>query len=285
MSFTITNAFVNQFGDNIILLSQQERSRFSDATTMKRDLTGEAATFERLAPTEAQDRTSRHSDSPLISSDHTRRWATAKTKEWGDLIDRDDEKRMLISPGSTYAMNGVMALERVKDTEIISALQGTAKTGKDGTGTQVLPAAQKIAAASAGLTLGKIIEASKKFNNKEIPQEDRFWGYGSEQLEDLLNDQTITSADFNTVRLLMMAQIDTFMGFKWIRSERLTKTGSNRQNLAWQRRGIGFGVWQDNQSRVTERPDKSFSLYVYLWNVIGAVRIEDEAVVQVDCQE
>lgn len=285
MSFTVDQAFSDQFDSNIQLLSQQFESRLAMATTMKRGLIGEMSSFELLDKTEAQDRPSRHADSPLVGTAHTKRWVVGKTKEWGELLDKDDEKAMLVSPGSSYARTGAAALNRAKDTSIITALRGTAKTGRDGTGTQALPAAQKIAVASAGLTLSKITEASEKLNAAEFPETDRFWIHGSQQLTNLLNDSTITSQDFNAVRLLMQGSIDTFMGFKWIRSERLVKVSNDRFNLAFHRSAAGFGMWQDNSSRLQERADKSFSLYVYLWNKVGAVRVEDKGVVEISCLE
>jgi len=285
MSFTIDQAFADHFDSNIQLLSQQFESRLAMTTMMKRGLIGEMASFELLDKTEAQDRPSRHADSPLVGTVHTKRWAVGRVKEWGELLDKDDEKSLLVSPGSSYARTGAAALNRAKDTSVITALRGSAKTGKDGTGSQALPAAQKIAVAAAGLTLSKITETSEKLNNAEFPEDDRFWVYGSQQLTNLLNDTTITSQDFNSVRLLMQGSIDSFMGFKWIRSERLDKTGNDRFNLAYHRSAIGFGMWQDNSSRLTERADKSFSLYVYLWNKVGSVRVEDKGVVEIACLE
>ena len=50
------------------------------------------------------------------------------------------------------------------DDEIISALIGSANTGKTGSTSVALPAAQKIAHGSAGLTIAKLVEAKQKLD-------------------------------------------------------------------------------------------------------------------------
>lgn len=285
MSFTIDQAFVNQYNDNILLLSQQFQSRLAQHVTLKAGIVGEAATVERLAPTEARIVTSRHEDSPLISTTHSRRWLTASTRDWGELIDKEDEVRMLISPSSSYVRDGIAALERAKDAVIAAAATGSSKSGKDGSSSVALPSAQKIAVGGTGLTLAKIVETAEKMNNAEIPPEGRVFVHGARQLSNLLNDSTITSALYNEVRLLMSGQVRDFMGFTWVRYERLPKVSTSRFCFAFHPQYLTLGLFQDNQSRITERADKRFSMYVYMWNVLGAVRTQEEGVVEVECLE
>ena len=96
----------------------------------------------------------------------------------------------------------------------------------------------------------------------------------------------ITSADFNSVKALVQGDIDTFMGFKFIRTERLdTNSSSNRLVLAFAQSGIGLAVGSDIQTRITERADKNYATQVFLSMTIGATRIEDEKVVEIECTE
>jgi len=283
MSFQVTETFVQQYGDNVLLLSQQMGSVLASMVRTKDRVTGKRVSFERLAATTMQKRTSRHAPMPQVDSVHTRRWANLEEQDWADLIDSEDELKMLVSLQSPYAINGAWAAGRTKDDILITALLGSAVTGEEAGGTQALPAGQKVAAASAGLTLAKI-RASKKIKNKaNVLKSDQVFVHNAESLDDLLGDSTITSADFNSVRLLMNAEIDTFMGYKWLPTEQLTIiTGTTRANIAFQRNAIGLAVGRDITPFVDTRVDLAGRpTQVYITLSLGAVRIEDEGVVEV----
>jgi hypothetical protein len=106
-------------------------------------------------------------------------------------------------------------------------------------------------------------------------------------LSNVLSLAAFTSADYNTVRTLMAAQITTFLGLQWIRSERLpsTGTGGTRSCFMWQKQAMGLAINSDMFARIAERPDKSFAYQVYCSMTMGATRIEGVGVVQVDCDE
>jgi hypothetical protein len=282
MSFSVTEAFVQEFSDNVMLLSQQRGSVLSGAVRVKNGVVGKRTSFERIAATSMQLRTSRHGDTPLIEQTHSRRWANIADYDWADLIDSEDELKMLISLESPYALNAAWAAGRTRDDILITAMLGTAVTGEEAGGTQTLPSAQQIAHASVGLTLTKIRSAAKILNQGEILPEMRFFVHNAESLDDLLGDTTITNADFNSVRLLMMAEINAFMGFIWLRTERLTNdSDSNRQNIAFQRLAVGLAVARNPMPRISERGDKNYATQVYMTQSLGAVRVEDAGVVEV----
>lgn len=102
----------------------------------------------------------------------------------------------------------------------------------------------------------------------------------------MLGTTQITSADFNSVKALVQGDIDTFMGFKFIRSERLGLDGnSNRQVLAFTNTSMGLALGKDIQTKISERADKNYSTQVYLCMTIGATRVEDEKVIEIACTE
>jgi hypothetical protein len=263
MSTQITTAFVQQYKDNVMHLSQQKGSRLRACVT-EEHVTGESVFFDLIGQTAAQKRTTRHGDTPLVETPHTRR------------------KCIL----ADYVLAGGMAMGRAYDDVIIAAFNATAITGKDGTGTATLPAGQKISAAAAGLTIAKLRAADKALNKGEVEKEERFIVTTAEQIEDLLATTEVTSSDYNTVKALKQGEIDTFLGFKFIHSERLPLDGSgNRLCFAWQRRGIRLGVGMDMTTRIDERSDKSYATQIYLSQTIGAVRMEEARVVEIACVE
>tara|TARA_R100001082_G_C4366184_1_gene162092 strand:+ start:8902 stop:9282 length:381 start_codon:yes stop_codon:yes gene_type:complete len=122
--------------------------------------------------------------------------------EWADLIDSADMVKTLISPESSYAKAAAASMGRAIDDEIISAAFGDAKTGKEGGTTTSFPAGQQVAVGSpaAGLTIAKLVNAKKILDANSVdPSIPRYIAVSPEQIEDLLNNTTVTSADHNTV--------------------------------------------------------------------------------------
>ena len=304
MSFTINDAFVQQFTGNVRFLAQQNNSRFRP-TIIEDVMQGEAMYMEQVAPTAARKKQARHGDSPIMNTQHLRRRVTPYDYEWGDMIDQMDKVRLLIDPASTYAMNAGMALNRGIDDEIIGAFFATAYTGHAG-GTAITwpngnsesvptqPAGAQIAvndwtygngSGNAGLTISKLISAKMALLAGEGDEnEDSFIAVSSIQLGNLLATTEATSTDYNTVAALVEGKISKFMGFNFIHSERLVKNGSSQWRVpAWRRSAMGLGVAKDIETRVAERADKSFSYYAYAMMSVGATRLEEVKLAEIIC--
>jgi len=202
---------------------------------------------------------------------------------WADLVDKVDKLKLINDPTNPYVMNAASAFGRTKDDVIITAALGTAETGEDGSGSQALPTAQKIVHGSAGLTLAKLISAKEILMEADVdPDLPQYCFYNGAMLTDLLNDSTITSADYNTVKLLVEGKVDTFMGYKFIHTERLTQDSTpNRQCIVMTQGAIGLGLPEDVTVKISERDDKNYSTQVYVEMSIGAVRLEDAQVVEI----
>ena len=162
---------MEQFKDNFILLSQQKGSRMRGVVRDDPDfLRGKAGYFDRIGSTAMQRRTSRHADTPLISTPHSRRRITLEDYTWADLIDTADRAKMLADPEGTYVQNAVYAAGRQIDTAIYGAFGGNAYSmdEDDAASTVALPAGQKVAvnnhtfdsgSGDVGLTVGKLLAA------------------------------------------------------------------------------------------------------------------------------
>ena len=286
MSSQITTAFVNQFSANVTMLSQQMGSLLRSAVDVE-TINGEKAFFDQVGQAAAVQKTTRNSDTPLMETPHARRQVSLKDFEYADLIDDQDKIRMLIDPTSTYARAAAAAIGRAMDDEIISALIGSANTGKTGSSSVALPAAQKIAHGSAGLTIAKLVEAKQKLDEKSVdPSIRRYIAVSPKQISDLLNNTTVTSADFNTVRALSTGSINEFVGFTFIVTNRLsTDSNSDRQVIAWAQSGCKLAVGKEPTSRIEERADKSYATQVYYCSSFSATRMEEEMVVEIACSE
>ncbi len=285
MSTQITTAFVQQYSANVQMLSQQMGSLLRD-TVDSESVNGDKAFFEQVGQAAAQARTTRHGDTPLMETPHSRRMVTLTDYEYADLIDDQDKLRMLIDPTSTYARAAAAAIGRAMDDTIISAMGGTAKTGTTGSTSTALPSAQKIAHGSTGLTIAKLVTAKKKLDEKSVDASiPRYIVVSPEQIEDLLNSTTVTSADFNTVKALVQGDIDTFVGFKFITSNRLTDDGTSRLCYAWAQDGMKLAIGKEPTAKIDERSDKSYATQVYYCSSFGSTRMEEEKVVEIACNE
>lgn len=286
MSTQITTAFVEQYKSNVLHLAQQKGSRLRDTVRVE-SVTGKNHFFERIGAVSAQKRTSRHSDTPRMDTPHSRRRVSMDDYDWADLIDQEDKVRMLITPQSEYAMAGANAMGRAMDTAIIEAAVGNAYGGVAGGTTIALPSAQKVVHGSAGLTVAKLLSAKEILDGADVdPEEERFCILSAKQVTDLLNTTEVKSSDYNTVKALAQGQLDTFLGFKFIRSERLgTDSNGDRQVTVYNKSGLGLAMGSDIQTRISERDDKNYATQVFLSMTIGATRIEDEKVVEIACQE
>jgi len=291
MSFEITTAFVKQYSANVALLSQQQGSRLRAAVRDEAQV-GEHAFYDQIGATTARKRTERHGDTPLISTPHSRRRVTLVDYDWADLVDDLDKVKMLIDPQSPYALNASFAMGRAMDDAIIDAFTGTAYTGVDGGTSTTFPSSQQIDI-SGTLTLAKLLEAKEALDAAEVAEGiPRFFMCSASVLSDLLNIEKLTSADYTTVKALVQGEIDSFLGFKFIRSERLpldrTTTGGgtgDRSCFAWAQDGLLLAVGQNPIGKIDQRPDKNYSTQVYYSMAIGATRMEEAKIVEVICQE
>ena len=99
MSSQITTAFVQQYSNNVQMLSQQKGSLLRNAVDAE-TIVGKNAFFEQVGQATAQKRVSRHSDTPQIDTPHQRRRCSLVDYEYADLIDKQDQVRTLIDPTS-----------------------------------------------------------------------------------------------------------------------------------------------------------------------------------------
>ncbi|MDA9930438.1 phage capsid protein [Alphaproteobacteria bacterium] len=285
MSTQINTAFVNQFSANVTMLSQQMGSLLR-GTVDTETVNGEKAFFDQVGSAAAAVRTTRHADTPMMETPHSRRMVTLQDFEYADLIDDQDKIRMLSDPTSVYAKAAAAGIGRAMDDVIITAFNASASTGKSGSTSTAFPAGNIVAHGSAGLTVAKLISAKKILDQNSVdPSINRYIVVSPEQIEDLLNTTSVTSSDFNTVKALATGTVDSFVGFKFIVSNRLKDDGTSRQCYAWAEDGMKLAVGKEPSAQITQRADKSYATQVYYCASFGATRMEEAKVVQVLCNE
>lgn len=288
MSVQITTAMVKQYGGGVDHLCQQKGSRLRSCVNVETGLRGKEAYFDQIgvAP-DPVTITSRHQDTQYQETPHARRRVTFLAKTYADLIDNPDKVRTLIDPSNEYTKASAFTMGRGIDDVIIAAANGTAYTGVDGGTSVALPSAQKVAAASAGLTIAKLRAARKILTAAEVdPEEELFCWVTAAQIDNLLATTEVGSYDYNSVKALVQGEVDTFMGFKFVHTERLgLVTTSVRAVIAHARSGIKLGILEDVIHKIDELPTKNYSVQVYSRMDVGATRMEESKVVEIACLE
>ena len=305
MSNEIPVAFVQQYNANVMMLSQQQGTRL-EPYVRKETQKGKTQFFDRIGTVAAVKRTGRHASTPQMDTPHSRRMVTIEDYEWADLVDDQDKIRMLIDPTSEYAMAAAWAFGRSKDDVIIAAALAAAAGGENGATPVVHPNSQKYAAntgaAFSNLNLTTLRAVKTIMDQKEVMGK-RYMAVTASQINSLLGETAVTSSDFNTVKALVQGEISSFMGFEFVRIERLGLTTStvasattgavgsgasvvgSRSCFAWAEQGILMSVGEDFVTKMSERDDKGYAMQVYARMSIGGTRMEDEQVVEVICKE
>lgn len=286
----ITTSFVNDYTTNVELLLQQRGSKLR-ALVRNEFFVGENADFmEQVGKVKAKKRTTRHGDTPLIPTPMDRRWVFPVDYELADLIDKQDRLRQIIDPTSPFAMAQAAGINRAIDDAIIEGAFGLNQTGQTPTSLAVpFDPNNLIPDDGEGLNIDKLrqvkqgmLEAEVDFENEKVCA-----AITPAQLMNLLETIEITSSDYNTVKALVAGDVNTFMGFQFVVSNRLpggidydedgtvVMPDNVTRALFFAESGLGLGMWNDLTARVDERPDKSYSTQVYTKGTFGATRLQE----------
>ena len=231
---TLPEHYQTQFADNWEFLVQQMDSRFRDKVRVE-SVNGKERQFSQIGEVGPMRLiTTRNGETVPADSPLAQRWVRPAGYDFVTWIDEWDEISLgeLPAPQSAHVRAHAMAANRNVDDIIIEAVSGTSYIGSTGTTAVNLTSANQVAVdyvesgstANSGMTIAKLRRAKYLFDLAEVPMEGRYLAHGAKQLQDLLATTEVTSADFNTVRALVRGELNTFLGFEFVSSQRLTLT-------------------------------------------------------------
>lgn len=293
MSDFITKAFVQEYKANTELLLQQKDSRFAMCVTSDSYHGKQASVVEQFGETAARKRSQRYQDTPNMDVPQEKRWVVPSDYDWGRMVDKVDQLRMIIDPTSPLAMAGAAAMQRAKDDEIIAAFFAASVTGEDAETTETFDTTNYQVAVNTGGTASSINVAKLQLAREQLMRANKgqldetpYCAISSYEHAALLKEIEVTSRDFNGGQpVLVNGTVDMFMGFRFVITERLAISGGNRLIPAWVPSGMHLGTWEDIQAKITERADKSYAWQVYLNETIGATRLQQGKVIQILCDD
>jgi hypothetical protein len=305
MSFEITVPMVEQFSSNVRMLGEQTQDILRPICEVK-SVVGKTFYGDSLKGSEAVTKSERHGTNPFTPVRHGRRRGTIIDKHWGDYLDEADAPKVIIDFKGKYVQLGVQALNRTEEDLIIEALGGAAYSVPSvgdgaavtinnydagecrilkGDGTLATAGSDASDTTETALTIAKLGLVGELLDEAQLPPElTRYFIANAYNKWQLLQTTEVKSSDYNTVKALANGAIDTFMGFKFLWTERLkvhaTDTGCIRAYACVQG-AIALGVGQETRGRMWQDGSHCNSWYCYCDSSKGATRQEGPAVIEI----
>ncbi|MBE6417524.1 MAG: hypothetical protein E7033_03540 [Akkermansiaceae bacterium] len=281
---------------------QQEASRLEKYVTMETGLSGKVVMLDQYGLLDFEEKTGRMQATTLRDAPTTRRCMHPHIFTRAVGFDEFDAKKLdNIDVPVSKTIEGLRAAAgRKMDQVMLNGFLGTCYVGEYGTRAVDFPASQIIepdytegsSTGTGKLTVAKLRKALSMLQKAEAWNEERR-AYGdelvlacsAEQINSLLQEPEVASFDYNTARALVEGKIDTFLGFKIIRTEQLPLEEGIRECLAWVKSKAQFGIWDDFRVKLSVRDDLDETLQIRAKFACGATRLQEKAFVKILCNE
>jgi len=282
-------------------LAQQVDSRLSGAVSVTTGCTGEVNYRDQIKPIEvsslgtpSQNRIA----ATAISEIETQKRANYPEKfQAVKHFDEFDEVWLAeqSKPTSQTFLEFKAGFNRKMDDLIIAAATGTSKTGNNGAVDTDLPTSQVVSVdtggSGSGMNLDKILNAKQLMEENEVFGQDidgdeAYLVLNAKALRALYDEAKITSSDYaGELQALYNGEIDQFLGFNFIRTERLAVATNIRTCFAFVKSGIALDIWQNPKFKLSERNDFNDAAQLRGTAAAGATRLEEVKVVEIPCDE
>ena len=284
MANTIANVYVETFEQNLRHVAQQETVKLKPWVQVRGE-ESENHNWEKLGSSDAALKTTRLQATPVADTPWARRVAVSGTWDNGESTEQEDPVQMLVDPNSNLVMSLGYSMRRAQDDVIITAATADALEG-DGT-TTAFTAGQTVGDYTTPISFDAVTAVQEIFMDNDIdPSIPKVAVVGPTQVRKLMQLTEQTSSDYVAEKALQTLSstgiVIGWMGFDWIVSNRLLQdvAGVDTHCFAFTRRGLGLAVNQDTFTRIGEDPSHSYMIQVFSQWTLGAVRVEDEHVVE-----
>lgn len=278
----------------------QRRHRL-EGTYTPDSFAGKEKSYNRLEQQEATDVTTRKGDTPIANPDTDKRWLRMGAKEIGNDLDQFDSHLLgqIVLPTSDYVRNHGEAFMRAKDRTLLQAAVGTAYSGEYGTVANALGSGQTIAVdfgstGNENLTFEKLLQIRQILGDADVDidgadgeTEEITLACTTSQINSLLKSVKLTSKDYvPDVMALQTGKINRFLGinFKRLSGTLLTKASNIRDVVVYTKTAMCQAVGEA-KTTIDRIPEKQNKIQIYSTCLMGAVRIWDERVIIVKCDE
>ena len=202
MSKTLASVAVTEF-DSMVKHAYQNSGLLKGAVTVRNNVVGDTYKFRNMGKGLANQKSTSDLVTPM---DITHGFATATLQNWNapEYTDMFDAATVNFDEKQELASTIAQSLGRRCDQLVIDAMD--AETTYAGT----------VVADAKNLTTKKVIAAQVALRAQGVPNSNLFAAIEAKGLGGLLNQEEITSSDYNNVKALVNGDVDTFGGFKFV---------------------------------------------------------------------
>lgn len=323
MSNQIEKAYINSFKAGFEQAFQQTQSKMRPYVEIERQA-AEFDFYDRVGLADPmQEVTARYGANPINEVPHDRRRIGLRDWDWGKPIDEKDLIRVATDPTSAYMQAAVASANRRVDDIIIPSLTATAYTGKSGetqvnfvsttaakitvgaisntenriatAGDYILTAGnyegidvgQSIGAATSGLNLAKLKAMRTTMQKIEGIDQDTLLNcfITAHQANELLGIDEIINSDYSVRKNLAEGGVTTFMNYRFIQTERLLKTSTNREVMVTLPKAAKLAIGLDIKADMWRLTGNKNIPYIYIKLCMGATRMWGEVCGRINCLE
>jgi hypothetical protein len=241
MAITIDQSFITQFGQEV-KHSWQAETNILGLTRKRENVVGNTSRFQKLGAVAAYTKT-RNADLTVLEPAHTYTDVTLADYYATVLVDDLDLLKTNVDIKAEYVKTVSRAIARKVDQVILAALAAGVAVPTTTTG---------------AMTVARLLEVKKVFDNAEVPQADRKFVIGASAMEDLLGTTQVTSSDYNSVNALVKGDMKTFSGFEFatVPDSLLVLSATERLQLAFQKEALGVAIGANMKTFVEWSTDK-----------------------------
>ena len=258
--------------DTEVKHAYQGMKTLRECVTSRLNVTGDKYDFRVMGKGAATTRTGSAADVVPMGVAHSLKVATLVDYEAPEYTDIYDAKTVNFDEVVELATTIAGAMGRRDDQSIIDAMSAGGTSVDKSTASLTTP-------------LLVLTDASKRLNAVEAPMEDRYFVCDETFIYAMLNTTTITSADYNSVKLLMSGEVDSFMGFKFkkvgtrVEGGMPGSTGAS-QAYFWHKPAIGLAISIDLKTTIDWVATKTSWLANGIYRA-GCVAREPQGIVRI----
>ena len=229
------------------------------------------------------------------------RWLDTTPYARAEFIDQEDIVELLTDPTSYIVQSTIMACKRKKDKIILDGILADVDGVKmDGTKKVIafdpkqvvdskLSADGSVAEGETGMNLKKLLSCKYIMDKENVPAEGRTFVISALQLQELLSMEETTSSLYNEVRALVHGEINTFLGFNFVRTELIKDAGGSGTGVAncyaYVKNAIQLGVVKDIGTKIQDVPMLNFNTVIQTRFRMGCIRMFENGVVKIPCAD
>ncbi len=141
--------------------------------------------------------------------------------------------------------------------------------------------------ADSGLTLVKLKAVREAMMKLDAISQDEVLNcvITTKQFQDLLGINEVINSDYATRKALAEGSVTTFMGFRFIHSERLPLAAGVRSCFVFKPKAFKLAIAKDLKADMWRLPNKKNIPYLYIPLSMGGSRMWGEVLARVQCVE